>query len=138
VQSDITVSQIQGRVPVTILRLHGDLDAANYRDLIARAQEVYDGGARDILLDLSEVPYMSSSGLVALQSIASLLRGDALPDLESGWGTFHALDHQRDLGLQPHFRLLSPQPRVAHVLEVVGFERFLEVHTDLGAAIAAF
>jgi anti-anti-sigma regulatory factor len=137
-EGDITVSQVQGRVPVTILKPHGDLDAANYRDLITRAQEIYKGGARDVLLDLSDVPYMSSSGLAALQSIASLLRGDPMPDLESGWGTFHDLDRQRDLGLQPHFRLLSPQPRVAHVLEVVGFERFLEVHTDLEAAIGAF
>ena len=33
---DITVQQMQGRVPVTILQTHGDLDASNYQDLIAK------------------------------------------------------------------------------------------------------
>jgi anti-anti-sigma factor len=135
---DISVSQIQGKVLVTVLQPHGDLDASNYEELIAEAKKAYDGGAQSILLDLSDVPYMSSSGLVALQSMASLLRGDELPDLQSGWGAFHALDRDREMGLQPHFKLLNPQPRVDHVLGMVGFKRFLEVHTDLESAIASF
>jgi hypothetical protein len=28
---DITSKQVQGRVPITILQTHGDLDASNYR-----------------------------------------------------------------------------------------------------------
>ncbi len=135
---NVTVSQAQGRVPVTVLQTHGDLDATNYQDLIALAQQVYEGGARDILLDLSDTSYVSSSGLVALQGISALLRGDELPDLEAGWAAFHAADRQRDAGLQSHCKLLSPQPRVARVLEMVGFTQFLEVYTDLEAAVASF
>jgi anti-anti-sigma factor len=135
---DITVSQAQGRLPVTILQPHGELDASNYKELIAEAQRVYDDGVRDILLDLGDVSYMSSSGLVALQSMASLLRGQDLPDLESGWGTFHALDRDREMGLQTRFKLCSPQPRVDQVLEMVGFKRFLEVYVDRETAIASF
>jgi len=56
---------------------------------------------------------MSSSGLVALHSIAVMLRGEKPPDLGSGWGTFRAVDRDKDLGLQPHFKLLNPQPDVA-------------------------
>ena len=135
---DITVSHAQGRVPVTVLHVHGEVDASSYQDLIAKAQEVCVAGTRDILLDLGDVPYLSSSGLVALQSIAALLRGDKTPDLESGWGALRAVDRDRDTGLQSHFKLLNPQPRVAHVLEVVGFERFLEIYTDLEEAVASF
>jgi anti-anti-sigma factor len=135
---DITVWQVQGRLPVTILQPHGEVDASNYQQLIAEAQRVFRDGARDLLLDLSDVSYMSSSGLVALQSVASLLRGEQLPDLEAGWGTLHALDRDRDMGLQPHFKLCSPQPRVDQVLDMVGFKRFLEVHVDRQAAVAAF
>jgi anti-anti-sigma factor len=135
---NLTISQAQGRVPVTILHPHGELDASNYQDLIAEAQKVYDAGATDILLDLGDVPYLSSSGLVALQSIAALLRGEKPPDASQGWGAIHAVHRDREAGLQPHFKLLNPQPRVDRVLETVGFRRFLEMHTDLEAAIASF
>ena len=135
---DITVSRAQGRVPVMVLQPHGDLDASNFRDLIAKAKEVYESGTRDILVDLSDTSYMSSSGLVALQSIAALTRGDPTPNLEEGWGAIRAIDRDRDSGLQPHFTLLSPQPRIDRVLEMTGFSRFLEVHTDLETAVASF
>jgi anti-anti-sigma regulatory factor len=123
---------------VTVLQPHGELDASNYRDLIEKAQEVYDAGARDILLDLSDTAYMSSSGLVALQSIAALTRGEAPVDPEAGWGAFRAMDRDRESGFQQHFKLLGPQPRVDHVLEMVGFKRFLEVFGDLETAVASF
>jgi anti-anti-sigma regulatory factor len=135
---DITVSQVQRRVPVTILQTHGELDASNYQLLIAKAQEEYNAGARYILLDLSDTPYLSSSGLVALQSIAALMRGDIPPDPEEGWGAFRAIDRDRESGCQEYFKLLGPQPRVDRVLEMVGFKRFLEVHNDLEDALEAF
>jgi anti-anti-sigma regulatory factor len=132
----ITVYQAQDRV--TVLQPHGDLDASSFRDLIAKAQEAYDTGTQNILLDLSDTPYMSSSGLVALHSIAVMLRGEKPPDLESGWGAFRAIDRDRDRGFQQHFKLLNPQPDVDKVLEMAGFKRFLEVYTDLETAIASF
>jgi anti-anti-sigma factor len=135
---DLTVKQVQGRVTVTVLETHGDLDASNYEGLIAKAQEVYSAGARDMLLDLSDTAYMSSSGLVALQSIAALLRGEQVPDLEGGWGTIRAIDRDRDSGVQQHLKLVNPQPRVDRVLEMVGFKRFLEVYSDLDTAVASF
>ena len=134
----ITVSQAEGRVPVTLLHIHGDLDASSYRDLIAKGQEVYSTGAQNILLDLSDMPYMSSSGLVALHSIAQMLRGEQPPDPESGWDAFHAIDRDRDSGLQQHVKLLNPQPQADKVLETIGFKRFFEIHTDLDKAIASF
>jgi anti-anti-sigma regulatory factor len=135
---NVTISQAQGRVQVTVLQPHGDLDAASYRVLIAAAQDECRAGASDILLDLSDTPYMSSSGLVALQSIAALVRDEEPPDPEAGWEAFRSAARDRDSGLQAHLKLLSPQPRVAQVLEMVGFTRFLEVYSDLEAAIASF
>jgi anti-anti-sigma factor len=135
---DLTISTVQGRVPVTVLLLRGDLDASNYEELIAEARAAYDSGARDVLLDLGEVRYISSSGLVALQSIAALLRGDPVADTSEGWGALHAVSRDREVGLQQHFKLLNPQPRVQKVLTTVGFERFLQTFDDLEAAVASF
>jgi anti-anti-sigma regulatory factor len=136
--TEITVGEQQGRVPVMILQPHGSLDASNYQDLIAKAQQAYNAGAKDILLDLSDTDYMSSSGVVALQSIGALLRGEEPPDPEGGWGAFRAVHRDREAGMQPHFKLLSPQPRVEETLEMIGFDRFLEIHTDLETAVASF
>lgn len=134
----LSVSQLAGRVPVTVLRPKGDLDASNYQDLIAEAHKVYNAGAKNLLLDLSEVPYMSSSGLVALQSIAAMLRGEAPPDPEEGWSAIRAIHRDRSIGAQMHFKLLSPQPRVDEILDTVGFKMFLEVSYDLETAVASF
>jgi anti-anti-sigma regulatory factor len=135
---EITVKQVQGKVPVTILHTHGDLDASNYQDLIAKGREIYAAGARDILLDMSDTPFMGSSGLAALHSLALLVRGEPMPDLESGWDVFHGIDRDRDTGFQPHLKLLNPQPQVQRVLEMSGLNQFFEIHTDLETAIASF
>jgi anti-anti-sigma regulatory factor len=135
---EISTYQVQGRAAITVLRPHGDLDASNYRDLIAKAQEVYNAGARDIILDLSGIPYMSSSGLVALHSIAVMLRGDKPLDPESGWESFRAIDRDLDRGFQPHLKLLNPQPKVDKVLGMAGFKKLIEIYTDLAAASASF
>jgi anti-sigma B factor antagonist len=134
----ITVRQAQGTVPVTILGIQGDLDASNYLDVIARAKEICEAGAQHILIDMSGVPYMASSGLVALHSIALLVRGEEPPDPEHGWEAFHAIGRDLNSGLQQRVKLLNPQPRVERVLEMAGFDRFFEVFTDQEAAIASF
>jgi anti-anti-sigma regulatory factor len=135
---NVTISEALGKVGVTILQTHGDLDAASYQQLIATAKEARRSGASNILLDLGDTSYMSSSGLVALQSIAALLRDEEPPDPDSGWDAFRSIDRDRDTGFQAHLKLLNPQPRVAQVLEMVGFTRFLEVYSDLEDAIASF
>ncbi len=38
----ISFSKQQGRVPVTVMQLTGDLDSSNYTDVITKAQEIYD------------------------------------------------------------------------------------------------
>jgi len=136
---NLVVDQAQGRVPVTILRLQGDLDGSNYRDVIARAQVLYQVGSRDLLLDLSGVPYTSSAGLVALHNIALLFQGGAAPDPEAeGWRAIRAVGEAAGAGVQQHVKLLNPQARVLGVLQQVGMDSFFEIHSDQAAAVASF
>ncbi|HEY6075074.1 MAG TPA: STAS domain-containing protein, partial [Anaerolineales bacterium] len=114
------------------------LDGQNYRELIAKAAELYDGGVRNILLDMSEVTYISSAGIVALHTIALMLRGEPLPNLESGWSTIRATSRATEAGMQKNLKLLNPRPEVTSVLEMVGFTAFLEAFQDQEAAIRAF
>ena len=71
----INVSQEQGNVPVSVLSLAGQLDGQTYQELIKIALDAKQGGAKNILLDMSDLTYISSAGLVALHTIALSLRG---------------------------------------------------------------
>jgi anti-anti-sigma regulatory factor len=134
----ISIEQSQGTAPVTILRMEGDLDASNYQDLIARVQSLYQEGMRNLLLDMSNTPFMSSAGIVALHAAALILRGERPPDPDSGWEAFHAIDRDIDRGFQQHIKLLNPQPRVERALEKTGLKQFFEIYTDEAAALASF
>ena len=135
---NISVSQAQGKVPVTVIKLDGQLDGQNYQELIARAQELYSAGGRDFLLDLSDLTYVSSAGLVALHSVALLARGEELPDSEGGWSTFRSMGRSSEAGLQRHVKLLNPRSEVMGVLDMVGFSNVFEIYTDRDEAVNSF
>jgi anti-anti-sigma regulatory factor len=129
---DIVISHAQGRVPVTIFHLSGPFISDT--QLVPRAQSAYEEGVRDILLDLSNVDYISSQGLRALHTIYTLLRSDAPAESDEAVkvgirsGTFTS----------PHLKLLNPSPKVVEVLHMTGYDMFLGIYRDRNAAIAAF
>lgn len=134
----ITVENVQGNVPLAVMGLHGKLDASNFESVIDKAKEIYAAGVQYLLLDMGELEFMSSSGLVAVHSIALLMRGEQPHNLENGWEVFRAIDRDRDVGVQTHLKLLNPQPKVALTLEKTGMDNFFEIHTDRRAAINSF
>ena len=134
----ITTSQQQGRVPVTAIHLDGKLDSNSFQKLINAAKTEFDGGARCLILDMTNLTYISSAGIVSLHSIAKLFRGESLPDTEAGWGAIRSLEKERVGGTQQHVKLLNVPPEVRSVLDVVGFAAFFEMHTDLQQAVASF
>ena len=136
---DITVEHAEGRVPITVFALDGELDASNFQDLVATAVARYEAGDRDLLLDLAGLSFMASSGLVALHSIVRVFQGEAPDDPEAGWGALHDLGHDVAGGRpQTSVQLCAPQPPVERVLDRTGMSRLFVVHPDRAAAIAAF
>jgi anti-anti-sigma regulatory factor len=134
----VTVDQVQSRLPITVLAIQGDIDGSNYDQLIAKVRELYAAGMRYLLLDLSNVPFMGSSGVVALHSIALLMRGETPPDPAHGWQAFRAIDQSRGSGVQQQVKLLGPQPKVNRTLQMTSMSDFFEIYTDKQAAIASF
>jgi anti-anti-sigma regulatory factor len=135
---EISTSQEQGRAAVSVIHVAGQLDGQTYLSLIAKANEVIGTGVKNILLDLSDLTYISSAGLVALHTIALLTRGDTLPNPEHGWSTLKSMDRTRDGGLQKYLKLLNPRTEITKVLEMVGFSEFFEVFTDKQKAVDSF
>ena len=134
----MTVDQIQSRVPVAIIAIHGDLDASNYEQVIAKARELCAAGVRHLLLDLCDVPFMGSSGVVALHSVALLMRGEMPPDPDEGWQAFHSINHTRAGGIQQQVKLLGPQPKVSRTLQMTSMSDFFEIYIDKQAALESF
>lgn len=135
---NITVSKEAGRVEVTVLRVEGQLDGQSYQDLITKAKELYSAGSRDLLLDLSDLTYISSAGLVALHSIALMVRGEEMPDTEHGWSAYRSMGRGSEAGMQTHIKLLNPREEVRSVLEMVGFDRVFEILADFNEAVKSF
>jgi anti-anti-sigma factor len=135
---DISISQEQGRVTVSVIHVAGHLDGQTYQNLIAKASEVVEAGIHNILLDLSDLTYISSAGLVSLHTIALMTRGEELPNLENGWAALKSMDRTRDGGMQKHLKLLNPRTEITSVLDMVGFSAFFEVFTDKQKAIDSF
>jgi anti-anti-sigma regulatory factor len=135
---NISVSQAQGSVPVTVIKLDGQLDGQNFQELIAKAQELHQTGARDFLLDLSDLTYISSAGLVALHSLALLARGEELPDMEGGWAAYRSMGRSNEAGVQKHVKLFNPRNEVQGVLDMVGFSSVFEIYADRQEAVNSF
>jgi anti-anti-sigma regulatory factor len=129
---NIVISQEEGKVPVTVFRLDGDLTAEE--PLQSRATEAVDAGARYLLLDLSRVPYISSAGLRAIHYLHELLRDDAA----SGEDSQVARRIMAGTYKSPHLKLLKPSKNGAKALQVAGYDMFLEIHQNYKEAIASF
>lgn len=129
---EITTSQRQGRVPVTIFHITGAL--TSNEELEQRAKEAFAAGTRDLLLDIANVPYIATAGLRALHTIYTMLRTSSPEESDEAVkkgiraGTF----------VSPHLKLLNPSPHAKEALHVAGYDMFLEIHTDLERALASF
>jgi hypothetical protein len=131
---EITITRESGQVPVTVFHIKGEIDVKTYEQLEQRASQEYRQGMRDLLLDLSEVTFLSSAGLRAIHGLFLLLRTDTPEESDEAMsrglrdGTFKS----------PHLMLLNPRPVVLRSLSYAGFDMYLQVHHDLRKAVESF
>ncbi len=120
-----------GHVPVTILQLKGDLTSEE--ELVRKAQTVFQEGARDVVLDLSHVPYISSAGLRAIHIVYMMLRSADPVDEEQA-----ARGIARDTYKSPHLKLVKPTKNGLKALSTAGYDIFLDIFDTNPQAIASF
>ena len=125
---EITVSQDQARVPVTVFQVDGRINMGNAENLIKQAEQAYTDGTRNLIVDLSGVESMTSAGLRAILTILKLF-------------TFGSSEGKSGAGISgksEHFKLVGPSPYVQMVLNTAGFDRYIEIFPDLPPALASF
>lgn len=130
---DITTDRASA--DVTVIGLDGELDGSNFEQVIEAGRAARDAGARRIVLDLSGLSYMGSSGLVAIHSIALLLAGKEPTSPEDGWQAIHEVT--QTVGDEAGVHLAGPQAAVQRVLDRSGMSELFPVHPDRATALGA-
>lgn len=116
---EITVSEKEGGVPVTVIHISGKVDASNVDVFDDRAMAVLAGGARDVLVDMADIAFMSSAGFRVLHKI-------------------YQRTHQEGEDGQ-HLKLLNPSDDIRRLITTLGFEKFVGVlEGDVSAAVDSF
>ena len=131
-QIDITLHE-DGSEPVAIMRLIGEIDASNFILISDKAQELYMNPARRLIIDLSEVPGISSTGLAAIHKIALVYSGVPHTIQENVNPDFTHSSNARK-----YVRLVNPQPEVDKTLESAGLKLFFKMFKELDSALASF
>jgi anti-anti-sigma factor len=131
---DISVSQEQGRVPVTVFHVHGDIAADTASQLLEEADRAVAGGTQNLVLDLTDVPYVGSYGIRAFSVILEKLHHGATDQNEEQLHKALRDGHSKSA----HFKLVNPNPSVMKVMQYTGIVELLEVHRTVQAAVASF
>jgi anti-anti-sigma regulatory factor len=127
---NITIDIRQAREPIAVMHLQGDIDASNFVQVVDKAREIYQNPARNLVIDLSEVPNITATGLVAIHKIALLYSG--VPEEQAHPDLTHSSNARK------YVKLLSPQPAVDEALTTAGLKLFFKVFHDLESALNSF
>jgi anti-sigma B factor antagonist len=100
---------------VTIFTLEGRVDSEGAVDLDLALQTATSEGTSKMILELSQVRYMNSSGLRTLADILTQNR-------KSGG----------DL------KLVNLHPKVQRVFQIIGFDKFFSIYATVEEALASF
>lgn len=133
---EIKVSTENGRVPVTVIHIDGNLDSSSYNEFGKKAEELIRGGAHHILVDLSHSPYVSSAGFRILSQIFKELNAihpdSNLSEAEIKKGISNGSYKS------PYLKLLNLSDQTKTVFTATGFDMYIEQFDDIKSAIAAF
>ena len=113
----VKISQKEGRVPVTVFHLQDRVNLGNYAELEQTAKDAHENGTRNLVIDLSETPSLTSIGVRALVVIHKMLSGAE--------------------GAK-HLKLASPLPYIREMLQISGVTEYIQIYDTVDDAVASF
>ena len=116
----ITSEEVRDALPVTIFRLRGWLDAQSEEQLLEAARTAYDGGARYLLIDMSDLDTLTSAGMRALQKV------------------YQIFTPKEDRFKVAHLKLCNAPPQIYNVLGITGFLQNIPMYESQEAALQSF
>ena len=112
--SDLNIS-VESFKRVELVKVAGRVDSSNATQLDKKLKELQDNGRYKLVLELSEVNYMSSAGL---RTMVAAVR--------------ECKKHRGDV------RLANVSERVAEVLKLAGLNAIFQVYDDKTSAVGSF
>jgi anti-anti-sigma factor len=122
---NIRVAHEQGRVPVTVFYVQGQINMGSTPQLEKMARAEYDNGMRHLLIDFSETTSLTSAGLRTLAVLYRLLEDPST-------------DASGSRRKSAHLKLLNLPTDLRRVIQISGFDSFIEIYEDLPTAVASF
>jgi len=126
---NLTLTISRPSAGLTVLHAQGRVDSASENLVREQASRLHAEGARHLLLDLTQVDYISSAGLRAIHTLYKLFT----PAEE-----IKAWQPGGDVYKSPYFKLLCPSPQVYGVLNLAGFLHNIPFFTNLKDALESF
>ena len=112
----VEISKIDGRVPVTIFQLKDRVNLGNFAELEKTAKDAYEAGMRDLVIDLSQTPSLTSIGIRAITVIHRMLSVDR----------------------SKHLKLAGAIIPIREMLDIAGITQFIEMYDTVEEAVASF
>jgi anti-anti-sigma factor len=112
----VKISTVEGRVPVTVFQLQDRVNLGNFSELEQTAKDAYESGMRDLVIDLSQTPSLTSIGIRAIVVIHKLLSTDK----------------------GKHLKLAGAIVPIREMLGIAGITQFIEMYDTVDEAVASF
>ena len=113
----VEITQAKGRIPVTVFHLQERVHLGNFSELENTAQEAYENGTRNLVIDLSKSEAMTSIGLRALVVVHKI---------------FAKIDNGK------HLKIAGVTTVLREIMQVTGISQFIEMYDTVDEAIASF
>ena len=118
----IETTFIEVPVQITVFHVNDNINMGNYRELIQEAQQAYQDGTRNLVIDLAAVRMISSAGIGGIVTIAKQFNPETSAD---------------PLLANRHLRVCNCTPMMFMTFEIAGLVEMLGVRTDLQEAVAS-
>ena len=112
----VKVSNVQGKIPVTVFQLQDRVNLGNFAELEQAAKTAYEAGMRDLVIDLSQTPSLTSIGIRAITIIHRMLSEDR----------------------GNHLKLAGAIPVIRDMLDIAGITQFIEMYDSVDEAVNSF
>ena len=112
----VKITKVEGRIPVTVFQLQDRVNLGNFSELEQTAKEAYEAGTRDLVIDLSQTPSLTSIGIRAIVVIHRLLSADK----------------------GKHLKLAGAIVPIREMLGIAGITQFIEMYDTVDEAVASF
>lgn len=129
----IKKTEKMSHVPITIFHIDGRINLDTADDLRNEARSAHENGVKNLILDMKDVKSLTSEGLRAIHFIYKLfLEKTEAEDKKGATGSTGSVIKST------HLKILNPTDNIRRVINIAGFDLFIDVFDDLDQAITSF